>query len=51
MPSGDGERMDLDTTGWLVAPADFTDTLHPNAQGSAKAATALSAALTTIGLR
>ena len=38
--AGDARVYYIDTTGWLVA-ADFTDGLHPNAQGSQKAAAAL----------
>ena len=45
--AGDARVVYIDTTGWLVAPGDFTDTLHPNAQGSTKAAQALTAAITT----
>ena len=48
--AGDARVFYIDTTGWLVAPADFTDTLHPNVQGSTKAAQALTAAITTGGL-
>lgn len=48
--AGDARVFYLDTTGWLVAPADFTDTLHPNVQGSTKAAQALTAAITSGGL-
>jgi hypothetical protein len=47
--AGDARVFYVDTTGWLVA-ADFTDGTHPNVQGSTKAATALSAAIRTIGL-
>lgn len=39
----------VDTTGWLVS-ADFTDGIHPNEQDSQKAASALAAAIKTIGL-
>jgi lysophospholipase L1-like esterase len=39
----------VDTTGWL-GNGDFTDGTHPNEQGSQKAATALAAAIKTIGL-
>jgi lysophospholipase L1-like esterase len=47
--AGDARVYYIDTTGWLVA-ADFTDGLHPNAQGSQKAAAALVTAITAIGL-
>jgi lysophospholipase L1-like esterase len=47
--AGDERVYYIDTTGWLVA-ADFTDGLHPNAQGSQKAAAALVTAITSIGL-
>jgi lysophospholipase L1-like esterase len=47
--AGDQRVYYIDTTGWLVA-ADFTDGLHPNAQGSQKAAAALVTAITSIGL-
>jgi lysophospholipase L1-like esterase len=47
--AGDARVFYVDTTGWLAA-ADFTDGVHPNSQGSVKAAQALSAALATIGL-
>jgi lysophospholipase L1-like esterase len=47
--AGDLRIFYVDTTGWLAA-ADFTDGLHPNAQGSAKAAQSLAQALTAIGL-
>jgi lysophospholipase L1-like esterase len=39
----------VDTSGWL-ASGDFTDGIHPNEQGSQKAASALATAITTIGL-
>jgi len=45
--AGDARVFYVDTTGWLTAPDDFTDGLHPNPQGSMKAAQALSAAITT----
>jgi lysophospholipase L1-like esterase len=48
--AGDARVFYIDTTGWLVA-ADLTDGLHPNPQGSAKAAQMLAPALTAIGLR
>jgi len=48
--AGDARVFYIDTTGWLVAPGDFTDTLHPNVQGSTKAAQALTAAITNGGL-
>jgi lysophospholipase L1-like esterase len=47
--AGDARVYYIDTTGWLVA-ADFTDGLHPNAQGSQKAAAALVPAIMAIGL-
>ncbi|MEO8178821.1 MAG: GDSL-type esterase/lipase family protein [Deltaproteobacteria bacterium] len=47
--AGDARVYYIDTTGWLVA-ADYTDGLHPNAQGSQKAANALVSAIRTIGL-
>ena len=47
--AGDARVYYIDTTGWLVA-ADFTDGLHPNAQGSAKATASLVTALRTLGL-
>lgn len=47
--AGDALVHYIDTTGWLVA-ADFTDGLHPNAQGSQKATAALVTAIMTIGL-
>jgi len=47
--AGDARVYYIDTTGWLVA-ADFTDGLHPNAQGSQKATAALVPAIMTIGL-
>ena len=47
--AGDMRVYYVDTTGWLAA-SDYDDGLHPNAQGSGKAATALAAALKTIGL-
>jgi lysophospholipase L1-like esterase len=47
--AGDARVYYIDTTGWLVA-ADFTDGLHPNVQGSRKAAAALVTAIMSIGL-
>jgi lysophospholipase L1-like esterase len=47
--AGDERVYYIDTTGWLVA-ADFTDGLHPNAQGSQKATAALVTAIMGIGL-
>jgi len=46
---GDARVYYVDSTGWLGA-SDYDDGLHPNAQGSAKAAQALAAALKKIGL-
>jgi lysophospholipase L1-like esterase len=37
----------VDTTGWLVRE-DYTDGVHPNAQGDAKAAERLAAAIRPI---
>jgi lysophospholipase L1-like esterase len=48
--AGDTRVYYVDTTGWLGS-SDYTDGLHPNAQGSTKAAQALAAALMKIGLR
>ena len=45
---GDARVYYVDTTGWL-ATGDFADGLHPNVQGSAKAAAALVTALKAIG--
>ncbi len=42
--AGDAKVFYVDTTGWLVK-GDFTDGLHPNVDGSAKAADRLTAAL------
>jgi lysophospholipase L1-like esterase len=39
----------IDTTGWLSS-SDFTDSYHPNEQGSQKAAAALEAAIEALGL-
>jgi lysophospholipase L1-like esterase len=47
--AGDMRVYYVDTTGWLGA-ADYTDGLHPNAQGSSKAAQLLATALEAIGL-
>ncbi|MEP6654812.1 MAG: GDSL-type esterase/lipase family protein, partial [Myxococcales bacterium] len=47
--AGDTRVYYVDTTGWL-GTGDFTDGLHPNAVGSGKAATALAAAISKIGL-
>jgi lysophospholipase L1-like esterase len=47
--AGDARIFYVDTTGWLSAP-DYTDGIHPNVQGSAKVALALSAELKRIGL-
>lgn len=46
--AGDERVYYVDTTGWL-GNDDFVDGLHPNVQGSGKAATALVAAIKTIG--
>lgn len=47
--AGDQRVSYVDTTGWL-GDGDFVDGLHPNVQGSGKAATALVAAIEKIGL-
>jgi lysophospholipase L1-like esterase len=47
--AGDSRISYVDTTGWLGA-GDFTDGTHPNAQGSTKAATALTAAIHSLGV-
>ncbi|MDP8999630.1 MAG: SGNH/GDSL hydrolase family protein [Myxococcota bacterium] len=47
--AGDSRVYYVDTTGWLSV-GDFTDGVHPNAQGSAKAAQALVAAIGNIKL-
>ncbi|MES1164280.1 MAG: GDSL-type esterase/lipase family protein, partial [Verrucomicrobiota bacterium] len=47
--AGDPLVFYVDTTGWL-ASGDYTDGIHPNATGSAKAAQALAAAIRTLGL-
>ncbi|HEY8924954.1 MAG TPA: GDSL-type esterase/lipase family protein, partial [Polyangia bacterium] len=47
--AGDMRVYYVDTTGWLGS-SDYDDGLHPNVQGSGKAATALAAALKKIGL-
>jgi lysophospholipase L1-like esterase len=46
--AGDQRVYYVDTTGWL-GNGDFVDGLHPNVQGSGKAATALVAAIEKIG--
>lgn len=46
--AGDHRVYYVDTTGWL-GDGDFVDGLHPNVQGSGKAATALVAAIEEIG--
>jgi len=46
---GDARIYYVDSTGWL-GPSDYDDGLHPNVQGSGKAAQALAAALKKIGL-
>jgi lysophospholipase L1-like esterase len=46
--AGDQRVYYVDTTGWL-GNGDFNDGLHPNVQGSGKAATALVAAIKKIG--
>jgi lysophospholipase L1-like esterase len=46
--AGDSRVYYVDTTGWL-GNGDFTDGTHPNEQGSQKAATALVAAMKSIG--
>ena len=47
--AGDPRVFYVDTTGWL-ASSDFTDGLHPNDQGSGKAAQALVAAINKVKL-
>ncbi|HVY39716.1 MAG TPA: SGNH/GDSL hydrolase family protein, partial [Polyangia bacterium] len=47
--AGDGRIFYVDTSGWL-GNGDFTDGVHPNDQGSQKAATALAAALRSLGV-
>ena len=42
--AGDANVFYVDTTGWLQR-GDFTDGLHPNVEGGAKAADKLAAAL------
>jgi lysophospholipase L1-like esterase len=44
--AGDARIFFVDTTGWLSAP-DFTDGVHPNAQGSAKVTQLLTPVLQT----
>ncbi len=46
--AGDSRMFYVDTTGW-VGTGDFSDGLHPNVQGSGKAATQLVAAIKKIG--
>ena len=48
--AGDLRVYYVDTSGWLTAGTDFTDSLHPNVQGSAKAAQRLVAEIRKIGL-
>jgi lysophospholipase L1-like esterase len=47
--AGDARVFYVDTAGWL-ASGDFSDGLHPNDQGSNKAARALAAAITQLAL-
>jgi len=47
--AGDSRVYYVDTTGWL-GTSDFSDALHPNVQGSGKAATQLVAAIQKLGL-
>lgn len=47
--AGDSRIFYVDTSGWL-GNGDFTDGVHPNDQGSAKAATALVAAIHALGV-
>jgi GDSL-like Lipase/Acylhydrolase family len=47
--AGDDRIVYVDTTGWLTA-SDYTDGIHPNAQGSAKGAAALTAEITRLNL-
>ena len=47
--AGDARVFYVDTNGWLGS-GDYTDGVHPNPDGSTKAATALSAAVMKIGL-
>jgi lysophospholipase L1-like esterase len=47
--AGDSQVSYVDTTGWL-ANGDYTDGVHPNEQGSQKAAAALVTAIKSIGL-
>ena len=47
--AGDMRVYYVDSTGWLSG-SDYDDGVHPNVQGSGKAATALAAALKKIGL-
>jgi lysophospholipase L1-like esterase len=46
---GDSRTYYVDTSGWLGS-SDYTDGLHPNEQGSGKAARLLVTALQNIGL-
>lgn len=48
--AGDTRVFYVDTTGWLTPGSDFTDGLHPNVQGSAKAASRLVTEIKKIGL-
>jgi lysophospholipase L1-like esterase len=47
--AGDARVFYVDTSGWLTS-TDYTDGIHPNAQGSGKIAVALAAELKRIGL-
>lgn len=47
--AGDSRVYFVDTTGWL-GTGDFTDGVHPNEQGSQKAAMALVTAIKSVGL-
>ncbi len=47
--AGDERFFFIDTSGWL-SNADYTDGVHPNEQGSQKAAEALASAIEAIGL-
>lgn len=47
--AGDARIFFVDTTGWL-GTGDFTDGIHPNDQGSPKAALALCAAMHSLGV-
>jgi lysophospholipase L1-like esterase len=48
--AGDSRVYYVDTSGWLTPGSDFSDSLHPNVQGSGKAATKLVAEINRIGL-